>query len=135
MKKEFRIIEYKTCNDLEECITIYYIQKKFLYWWFDYRFHILNDNNTLSKKLYTFKSKNECTRMIEKLKEDDWISYKKNNIKRVFTHDSLKLIFVNTNNSIWKDHIGYIYYDNSYSLSILKQNIDRKITTITKKVL
>lgn len=134
MKKEFRIIEHKTCNDLGECKTFYYIQKKWFYWWFDYRFNIFNDNNTLSKTYQCFEYEKECVKMIEELKEDDCIYYKRNKIIRAFTYGNLNQTFVNASKFKWKDYIGYTYYHYSYSLNTLKKEIDKSIITKTKRV-
>jgi len=122
----FRILKTTTENNAGSKTYSYTIQKKFIFWWFNYRIPVLNtiDNGDplYDKRTYSSYDLNKIQEILQEL-EDPFIEiYKGVKIVKIFYNNFDNMVFINENN----------YYNPN--LSRVKERIDEKIIKITKNV-
>jgi len=139
--KKFRIIKLKVSNSLGETVTIYYkIQKKFLFWFFDYKikihYFIIYENGfgekniplaILTNRVILFETEEKAKECLNKIKNPFIEWYKGNKIVKCFSDNyNLTDCFINKSYHEYKFG-GENGYEFSNNLAELKNSIDRRI--------
>jgi len=141
--EKFRIVVIETTNGKGETKTSYKIQKKFLFWFFDYNIitHYYTNTNWnainepthmvfLTKRIFIFNTITKATEYLNKIQNSFIEQYDGDKIIRVF--DDYNWTDTYINKSYWSieiDRLGIsIGYEYSNNLSSLKEMIDVRKT-------
>jgi|SRR6478735_2026890 len=137
--KKFRIVKEETLNGNNEIISTWYkIQKRFLYWYFDYSITIhyttVTEQNTkpyemalLKKYKMLYKTEDRAIEVLNKIKNPYVENYKGNKIISVFNFKCDETYINKSYYDIWAGLNGYEF---SSSLLDLKEMIDKRIKTV-----
>jgi len=140
---KFRIIKRETTKGTGESENQFLIQKKFLFWWFNYKFkihystyrykvgdfripfnNIPNEMARITKRVFSFNSEVKAKRFLNKIKKPFYEKYKGNRIGIVFDENTLEDVYVNWSYS--GPCISGYGYEFSKSLYRLKEMIDKR---------
>lgn len=138
---KFRIVKSETTNGKGETRSHYKIQKKFLFWFFDYgiktHYYTYTDWNAghrnmpthmahITKRIFQFNSEEMAKEYLQKIENPFWETYKGDLIGKVFDDNSWKDTYINYSYSgSWSGGHGYEF---SNTLDGLKEMIDRRKT-------
>lgn len=138
---KFRIVKSETINGKGEVQTQYRIQKKFLFWFFDYgikthyfTYDIPNAHHKnmpwqiamLTKRIFIFNTETKAKEFLSKIENPFIEWYKGDKIIRVFHDNNWTDVYVNK--SYWGSWSGGIGYEYSKTLTGLKELIDKRKT-------
>lgn len=148
MSKKFRIIRVETTNGQGESSYYFKIQKRLLFWFFDYgiksHYHTYTDWNAhhknmpvhmamITKRIFIFNDKERASEFLKKIENPFVEYYKGNKIVRVFNDDTWADIYINKSYfGVWKAGVGY---EHSGCLNQLKEMIDKRTKKVTVTVL
>lgn len=138
MSKKFRIVKVEVTNGLGDTRTEYKIQKKFLFWFFDYASKTLRSTHIdwnhrirraafLNRTFLTLSSEEEAKYYLYKIKNPFLEKYKGNMIGTVIKTSTWKDVYINYSHwAYWRGDRGYEYGD---TLEDLKWQIDKRLST------
>lgn len=141
MKIKYRILKVETTNGNGETSVYYKIQKKFLFWFFDYgittHYHTHTDSSAvfidkpihiahLTKRIFLFRTESEAKEYLQKIENPFFEKYKGDLIGRVFDDSRWTDTYINY--SYYRRWAGGLGYEFAYTLEELKKKIDRRKT-------
>lgn len=138
---KFRIVKSETTNGKGETRSHYKIQKKFLFWFFDYgiktHYHTYDDLNAhhrnmpnhmaiMTKRIFIFDTEAMAKEYLNKIENPFVEWYKGDKIIRVFNENQWTDVYINK--SYWGSWSAGIGYEYSNTLAGLKEMIDKRKT-------
>lgn len=145
-KNKFRIVQKVTTNGVDEVVdTVYCVQRRFLFWWFDAGIKSAytlpsgggHSNIMVSsrKGYFSFRSFNRAELFMDKYFINRvHIKYKGSLIKNYPYESDFKEVFVNKSNVI-SYYAKTPCFEASYSLESLKWKIDQRIKSVVKSTI
>lgn len=142
---KFRIIKKESINGLGEYSSYCLIQKKFLFWWFNYKIERVFSESVdynespshvalVTGRIIRFDTQDWAKKNLDKIVNPFRERYKGNLIERLFLDHKMTDVFINHSYCRYGSRFGP-YYEYAHSLEHLKKIIDeRTIETKTTVV-
>lgn len=140
---KYRIVKLEKINGKGEVEESFYAQKKFLWFWLDYKFTVYyftitgplkvpSHGITITKIKYFGNIKN-IEKYIKITEYNFRENYKGNKIGFIINREKDSIIYVNWSCS--RKHGDFVFYEYSDSLQSLKDLIDRRIVNYKKTII